>query len=262
MTAPWWESEALAWDTESTGIDVQTDRIVTIALVRLGTGKPTRESYLINPGVEIPAAATAVHGITTDQAIANGCKPADALDTAAEILASAMSRGVPVIGMNCPYDFTLFHFDCLRHSVPRCPLLSSRTSPPLRRRPTTIAIAHGRGAMVDATNRCRRKRKGRTLNARLCSPCPPVVPCKAARHRLRETRSRRDPTTDTRKRKPRRRRHKWHRKPRSATRAAPALKRRRLKSGRRPGRTTREKRKIRTTGRSACHVMWPLWLSS
>ena len=118
MTAPWWESEALAFDTESTGLDVQADRIVTIALVRLGTGKPTRKSYLIKPGVDIPAAATAVHGINNDQAIANGCAPADALDTAAEILASAMSRGIPVIGMNCPYDFTLFHFDCLRHGVP------------------------------------------------------------------------------------------------------------------------------------------------
>lgn len=117
MTAPWWESEALAWDTESTGVDVQTDRVVTIALVRLGNGKPTRESYLINPGVEIPAAATAVHGITTEHAKANGCAPADALDTAADALASAMSRGIPVIGMNCPYDFTLFHFDCLRHDV-------------------------------------------------------------------------------------------------------------------------------------------------
>lgn len=117
MSTPWWESEALAWDTETTGLNEQADRVVTIALVRLGAGKPSRESFLINPGVEIPESASRIHGITTERARANGCAPADALDATAAALASAMSQGTPVVGMNLVYDFSLFHFDCLRHGV-------------------------------------------------------------------------------------------------------------------------------------------------
>lgn len=117
MNAPWWEQPALAFDTESTGLDELTDRIVTIALVSLGDGKPSREGYLVNPGVEIPEAATAIHGITTAQAIAEGVEPAGALDATAGALALALSKGVPVIAMNGVYDFSLLHCECVRHGV-------------------------------------------------------------------------------------------------------------------------------------------------
>lgn len=117
MSQPWWESEALAWDTETTGLNEQTDRVVTVALVSLGAGKPTRKSFLINPGVEIPEAAARIHGVTTEIARERGVAPAGALDETAEDLAAALSKGMPVVGMNLVYDLSLFHFDCLRHGV-------------------------------------------------------------------------------------------------------------------------------------------------
>ncbi len=58
-------------DTETTGTDVQRDRIVHLGLVRLAPSGGAEEfETLVNPGVPIPAAAAAVHGID-DTAVAS-----------------------------------------------------------------------------------------------------------------------------------------------------------------------------------------------
>jgi DNA polymerase-3 subunit epsilon len=52
------------FDLETTGIDVATDRIVEIAVIKvLPDGTEETLHTLINPGVPIPASATEVHGI-------------------------------------------------------------------------------------------------------------------------------------------------------------------------------------------------------
>lgn len=54
-------------DTETTGTDVSTDRVVDIAIVRVEPdGTTTRCVSRVNPGVPIPAGATKVHGISDD----------------------------------------------------------------------------------------------------------------------------------------------------------------------------------------------------
>lgn len=54
-------------DLETTGINVATDRIVEIAIVKiLPDGKRTIKRKLINPQMAIPKAATDVHGITDE----------------------------------------------------------------------------------------------------------------------------------------------------------------------------------------------------
>ena len=117
-TAAWWRGSALAFDIESTGLNVTADRVVTAALVHLGDGKPRPNRFMIDPGVEIPAEATAIHGVTTEVAKATGVEPAGALRVIADALAAALRAGVPVLGMNLVYDLTLLHFDCLRHGAP------------------------------------------------------------------------------------------------------------------------------------------------
>jgi DNA polymerase-3 subunit epsilon len=53
------------FDLETTGTRVGKDRIVQIGIVRLEPGgKRTSWQQLVNPGIPIPAEATAVHGIT------------------------------------------------------------------------------------------------------------------------------------------------------------------------------------------------------
>lgn len=56
-------------DLETTGTNAQLDRIVQLAVIALGADGSRRDKVrLINPGVPIPASATAVHGIT-DEAV-------------------------------------------------------------------------------------------------------------------------------------------------------------------------------------------------
>jgi DNA polymerase-3 subunit epsilon len=55
-------------DLETTGINVGTDKIIEIAIVKFlpGSDQPLKKRKLINPGRPIPEAASAVHGITDE----------------------------------------------------------------------------------------------------------------------------------------------------------------------------------------------------
>jgi DNA polymerase III subunit epsilon len=117
----WHRGPLTAFDLESTGVDVEEDRVVTAAVIDLEPGtagwRTTRNLWLINPGIEIPEAATAVHGITTEQARRVGVDPRIGLDEIASALASTLATGTPIIGMNVPFDLTMLDRDCRRHGV-------------------------------------------------------------------------------------------------------------------------------------------------
>lgn len=54
-------------DLETTGINLVTDRIVEVAIVKvMPDGSQLRKRKLLNPGVPIPAESTTVHGISDD----------------------------------------------------------------------------------------------------------------------------------------------------------------------------------------------------
>lgn len=63
------------FDLETTGTNVTQDRIVEISMIKvLPDGKePIKDTRRINPGIAIPAEATAIHGITNED-VAN-CRP-------------------------------------------------------------------------------------------------------------------------------------------------------------------------------------------
>lgn len=61
------ELPVVAIDTETTGRDPTTDRVVEVACVRWERGAITlRKSWLVNPGRPIPKEASDVHGISDD----------------------------------------------------------------------------------------------------------------------------------------------------------------------------------------------------
>jgi len=112
----WLRMPLLSLDCESTGLAIESDRIVTIAIGRsTGPGDWNLiEDSLINPGVPIQADATKVHGITDEDA-AKGSPPAEVLESVHEILTQAYVREIPVVGHNLTYDFTVLDREMRRH---------------------------------------------------------------------------------------------------------------------------------------------------
>lgn len=113
----WIEQTMVGFDTETTGVATARDRIVTAALItRTGTDVSTR-TWLIDPGVEIPTAATAVHGISTEKARAEGVAPEAALEEIAAALADALNAGHPVVAYNAQFDLTILEHELARHGL-------------------------------------------------------------------------------------------------------------------------------------------------
>lgn len=114
-----WHTGRLAgFDLETTGVDVETDRIVTACVVQCGGGQSTQSTtWLADPGVEIPDGAAAVHGITTEKARAEGRPAAEVVEQVVAALAQVVLNGVPVVAMNATYDLTLLDREARRHGV-------------------------------------------------------------------------------------------------------------------------------------------------
>ncbi|WP_030415299.1 exonuclease domain-containing protein [Streptomyces sp. NRRL S-1448] len=113
----WYDGPLAAFDTETTGIDVERDRIVSAALVVQETPRsaPRITRWLINPGVEIPEAAIAVHGLTADHLALHGRWPAPVVEEVARALAAQSVAGRPLVVMNAPFDLTLLDRELKRH---------------------------------------------------------------------------------------------------------------------------------------------------
>lgn len=115
--AYWYEGPLAAFDTETTGVDVETDRIVSAAVVVQDApgARPRVTRWLVNPGVPVPAAATAVHGLTEDHVQRNGRWPSPVMEEIAKELAEQAVRGRPLVVMNAPFDLTLLDRELRRH---------------------------------------------------------------------------------------------------------------------------------------------------
>lgn len=114
----WAQGAFLGFDTETTGVSPSDDRIVTAALVRRDASGTRASTWLVDPGVEIPAAASAVHGISTAHARTHGRHPRAALEEVAARLAAALARGVPLVAFNAAFDLTILETELARHGLP------------------------------------------------------------------------------------------------------------------------------------------------
>ncbi|EMF00811.1 3'-5' exonuclease [Streptomyces mobaraensis NBRC 13819 = DSM 40847] len=113
----WFEGPLAAFDTETTGVDVEHDRIVSAALVvqsRAGAS-PAVTRWLVNPGVPVPEGATAIHGLTDVHLQRFGRWPAPVMEEVARALAEQAAAGVPLVVMNAPFDLTLLDRELRRH---------------------------------------------------------------------------------------------------------------------------------------------------
>ena len=64
------EKPIVFFDLETTGVNIATDRIVEIAILKVfPNGNKESKTWLVNPEIEIPQEATDVHGITNEKVV-------------------------------------------------------------------------------------------------------------------------------------------------------------------------------------------------
>jgi DNA polymerase III subunit epsilon len=115
----WHQELLIGFDLETTGTDPREARIVTAAVIEVRGGQPIgHREWLADPGVEIPADAVAVHGISNERATAEG-RPADQVaDAVADVLVAYWKTGVPVVAYNAAFDLSLLAAELRRHGLP------------------------------------------------------------------------------------------------------------------------------------------------
>ena len=117
---PTWTRVIGVFDLETTGVDVSEDRIVTahVGLLDARGAAILARDWIADPGIDIPAAATAVHGITSEYARAIGAPATDVVEQITDTLRSLLDAGIPVVAYNAAFDFSLLAHEAARHGIP------------------------------------------------------------------------------------------------------------------------------------------------
>ena len=115
----WHTQPMVAVDLETSSPDPETARIVTAAVVHIdprnGRDGITTRTWLVDPGIDIPAEATDVHGISTQHAHEHGTDPAVAVYEIEQALQSAWVENTPIVLYNAPFDLTVLDRELRRH---------------------------------------------------------------------------------------------------------------------------------------------------
>lgn len=114
----WHENYLVCFDLETTGPDPTEARIVTADSLWLNPVDGTiaaHKSYLADPGIDIPAEAAEIHGITTEYAREHGQPAAEVALLVLDDLEAAWTRGLPVVAFNAIYDLTVTDRELRRH---------------------------------------------------------------------------------------------------------------------------------------------------
>lgn len=112
-----WADTLAVFDLETTGIDIDTCRIVTAHVGVIGPAGEVLEQrqWLVDPGVEIPTAATLIHGVTTERARLEGLAAAQGVAEIIDALRDAAGRGLPIVAYNAAYDLSVLHREAERY---------------------------------------------------------------------------------------------------------------------------------------------------
>ncbi|MGW4222938.1 exonuclease domain-containing protein [Streptomyces bauhiniae] len=115
---PWYLGRLCGFDTETTGINVEQDRIVTACVVQVGGSQPAAAAnWLADPGVDIPEAAARVHGISTEKARTEGRPAGEVIEQVVAALAAVVLSEIPIVAMNASFDLTMLDREARRHGV-------------------------------------------------------------------------------------------------------------------------------------------------
>ena len=108
--------KTVCFDTETTGVDTDNDRIIT-CFMRAKDGDETvfERSWVIDPGVGVPEGASEIHGMTTEWVRENGRK--DWEEAISEIVSNLVDYGrwgFVVAGYNSSFDLAILEAEAKR----------------------------------------------------------------------------------------------------------------------------------------------------
>lgn len=119
MAHTWFENGYVAFDTETTGVQEKEDRIISASLLYYSPNHALvkRRTWLINPGVEVPAAATAVNGLSTEYVQSMGMPASEGIAEILAALAQCVRYHMPVVAFNGSFDMTVLLHESRRHCL-------------------------------------------------------------------------------------------------------------------------------------------------
>jgi DNA polymerase-3 subunit epsilon len=113
--AGWHQGPMAAFDLETSGVEPETDFIVTAAVC----GPDGARTWLIHPGdKEIPEEASGIHGITTQYAREHGRPALEVIEEIARCVAGHFAAGTPLVVYNASFDLTFLEAELRRHNLP------------------------------------------------------------------------------------------------------------------------------------------------
>ena len=132
----------LSFDLETTSANPLEARIVTSAMVCIHNKDVEPLELLADPGVEIPEAASKVHGITTEHAREHGQPHEKVLAETVERIRQGWADGLTLIVFNAPYDLTVLRQltgDFTVTGAVYDPFVVDRAKDPYRKGPRTLS---------------------------------------------------------------------------------------------------------------------------
>lgn len=114
MAGHWRDGPLMALDTETTSADPEVARLVSAAVLLIHGSEVERRSWIIDPGIDIPAEAAAIHGLTTEIVRVQGRPFAAAVPEILGVLRHGIAWGAPIIAFNAAYDLTVLDREARR----------------------------------------------------------------------------------------------------------------------------------------------------
>ncbi len=118
LKLPDWLDTIAVFDTETTGLNLKEDRIVTAALHRMNSNGdilPGGFDWVLNPGIPIPEIASKVHGFY-DKHVASAKPASEGVPEIVAAIQACFDEGIPVLAYNAAYDFTILHYEAIRNN--------------------------------------------------------------------------------------------------------------------------------------------------
>ncbi|MFD6893085.1 3'-5' exonuclease [Rhodococcus sp. NPDC060086] len=115
---PWPDRPLCAFDLETTDRDPRAARIVSACVATFDGEHIDSRTWLLDPGIPIPAETTAIHGITDEQARADGMNYHAGYLEIRQALLDAWARGHIVVAFNASYDLTVMDAEGKRLGFP------------------------------------------------------------------------------------------------------------------------------------------------